>query len=47
MWGLLEAIQGVIQVADQTRTSRINEAGGLAAIHCLDQSAMEESILDV
>jgi hypothetical protein len=44
---LLEAIQGAVQLADQTRASGVDEADGLAAVYHLSHSAMEEGILDV
>ena len=44
---LLEAIEGAVQPADQIRTGFVDEAGGLAAVDSLRQSAVEEGILDV
>jgi hypothetical protein len=32
---LFKAIQRAVSLADQTRVSGVNEAGGLAAVHCL------------
>jgi hypothetical protein len=46
-WRLLEAVKGPVQPADQIRTVGVDEAGGLAAVHSLRQSAMEEGILDI
>lgn len=46
-WCLLESIQGAVQLADQTRASRVDETDGLAAVYRLSHSAMEEGILDV
>jgi hypothetical protein len=46
-WRLLEAVQGPVQPADQIRTVSVDEAGGLAAVDCLRQSAVEEGILDI
>jgi hypothetical protein len=44
---LLEAVEGVVQPTDQVQTSFVNEAGGLAAVDSLRQSAVEEDILDI
>ena len=44
---MLEAIQGAVQPADQIWTSSVDEAGGLAAVDSLRQSAVEEGILDI
>jgi hypothetical protein len=44
---LLEAVQGAVQLADQIRASGVDDAGGLAAVNSLCQSAVEEGILDV
>jgi hypothetical protein len=44
---LLEAVQGAVQPADQIRMSGGDEAGGLAVVDRLRQSAVEEGILDV
>jgi hypothetical protein len=44
---LLEAVQGSVQLADQIQTIGFDEAGGLAAVNSLRQSAMEEGILEV
>lgn len=44
---LFEAIQKAVKLTHHTQTSGVNEAGGLAAVHCLGQSAMMEAILDV
>jgi hypothetical protein len=37
----------VVQPTDQIRTGFVDEAGGLAAVDSLRQSAVEEGILDV
>jgi hypothetical protein len=39
-WCLLEAIQRVLQLADQTQLRGVDKADGLAAVHCLSQSAV-------
>jgi hypothetical protein len=44
---LLEAVEGAVQPTDQIRTSFVDEAGGLAAVDSLRQSAVEEGILDI
>jgi hypothetical protein len=46
-WRLLEAVQGLVQPADQIWTVSVDEASGLAAVDSLRQSAMEEGILDI
>jgi hypothetical protein len=47
MWRLLEAVEGAVQPVDQVRVSSVEEAGGLAAIDSICQSAMEEGVLDI
>jgi hypothetical protein len=44
---LLEAVERAVQAADQIRVSGIDEAGGLAAVDSLRQSAMKEGVLNV
>jgi hypothetical protein len=38
---LLEAVQGAVQPTDQIRMSSVDEAGGLAAVDSLRQSAVK------
>jgi hypothetical protein len=41
---LLEPVQGLVQVTDQVRVSRVGEARGLAAEDRLRESAVEEGL---
>jgi hypothetical protein len=41
---LLQAV-GLVELAHQVGVSRVNEAGGLAALDCLGEGAVEESFL--
>jgi hypothetical protein len=44
---LLEPIQGLAQMIDQVRVSRVGKARGLAAENCLRESVVEEDILHI
>jgi hypothetical protein len=44
---LLQAIEGLVELAHQLRVSSVNEAGGLRAVDHLRECAVEEGILDV
>jgi hypothetical protein len=44
---LLQTIQGLMEVENQITLSWVEESGGLCAVNCLSQHAMEESILDL
>jgi hypothetical protein len=44
---LLQAVEELVELAYQLRVSGTNEAGGLAAVDCLGEGAVEECILDV
>jgi len=46
-WGLLEAIEGAIQLAHVSRMSGVLETSWLCTIDSLGQSAMKEGILHV
>lgn len=42
-----EAIEGSVELVDHVGVSRVHKANRLSAIHHLQQSLMEEGILDV
>jgi hypothetical protein len=44
---LLEPIQGLVQMIDQVRVSRVGKARGLAPENCLRESVVEEGILHI
>jgi hypothetical protein len=44
---LLQAIEGLVELAHQLRLCRVNKAGGLRAVDRLIECTMEEGILDV
>lgn len=44
---LLEAVEGLVELADHVKVCRVHKADRLSAIHRLRQSDMEEGILDV
>jgi hypothetical protein len=44
---LLQAIEGLVESAQQVGVSKINEAGGLVAVDCLGEGAMVEGVLDI
>jgi hypothetical protein len=44
---LLQALEGLVELAHQLRMRRVNEADGLRAVDDLGECAMEEGVLDV
>jgi hypothetical protein len=44
---LLQALEGLVELAHQLRMRRVNEADGLRAVDGLGECAMEEGVLDV
>jgi hypothetical protein len=46
-WGLLEAIERLVEPADHVRTRGVNKPGRLTAVNCLSEKTIQESILDI
>ena len=47
LWGLLEAIESFVELADITRTNQINKARGVAGSKQFIDSTMQECISNV
>ena len=45
--GLLEAVEGHVELADHVGVSRVDKPNGLSAVDRLRQGAMEEGVLHV
>jgi hypothetical protein len=46
-WGLLEAVERLVEPADHVRTRGVNKPGRLTVVNCLGEKTMQESILDI
>jgi hypothetical protein len=45
--GLLEVVEGLVELADHVGVSRVDKPNGLSVVDCLRQGAVEEGVLHV
>jgi hypothetical protein len=45
--GLLEAVEGLVKLADHVGVSKVDKPNGLSAVDCLHQGAVEEGVLHI